>query len=668
MLRRHCPSFVGLASIVVAAAAPHPAWSATGPRSAERQDLTALSLEELAKLRVTVVTRVPQSQAETPAAIDVVTGDEIRRAGATSFAEALRLAPGTQVARANSDRWAVGIRGFASTLSRSVLVMIDGRSVYTPLFAGTYWETQDTMLADVDRIEVVRGPGGTLWGANAVNGVVNLITKSARESQGLYVEGGGGTEELVFGGARYGGRLGDSAAYRAYAKYFRRGPAYHPDARDFDAWHMGQGGFRLDWDTSARDSVTFQGDLYAGRLGQRRVVAQFSPPFSRTVEQDADVSGGNFLGRWRRSLGGGSVLAAQAYYDRTYRAEAYLTEARDTFDVDLQHNFSPLRGHELVWGLGFRATADQTTGLPAPFFDPADRTDQLWSAFLQDEVAFAGDSLRLSLGAKAEHNDYSGFEVQPSARLLWAAGPKQSVWLAASRAVRTPSRADTDQVQTVYLGPSPQPLFVRAVGDKEFRSETALVLEAGYRVRPIERLGLDLAGFYDGYDNLLGGRIGTPFVESAPPPPRLVIPVLFGNLLEGETYGAELAVEARPHARVQLSGTYAFLRVVVRPRSPTPGLTPDPSAGSSPRHQAQLRSALELPGRTSLDLMFRYVSALPAQKVPAYASLDVRLAWRPAPRLEVAVVGQNLLDPHHPEFGGGVEIERGVYGMASLRF
>ena len=209
---------------------------------------------------------------------------------------------------------------------------------------------------------------------------------------------------------------------------------------------------------------------------------------------------------------------------------------------------------------------------------------------------------------------------------------------------------------------------MRAVGNKEFQSETTLVLEAGYRVRPLERLSLDLAGFYDSYDNLLGGRIGTPFVESLPPPPRLVIPVLFGNLLEAETYGAELAVEARPHTRWQLSGTYAFLRVVVRPRSPTPGLTPDSSAGSSPRHQAQVRSALELPGSTSLELQFRYVSALPAQKVAAYASLDVRLAWRPTPRLELAVVGQNLLDPHHPEFGGGVEIERGVYGMASLRF
>ena len=643
-------------------------WSEPVPRPAATQDLTALSLEELANLRVTVVTRVPQSQAETPAAIDVVTGEEIRRAGATSFAEALRFAPGAQVARANSGRWAVGIRGFASTLSRSVLVMIDGRSVYTPLFAGTYWEMQDTMLADVDRIEVVRGPGGTLWGANAVNGVVNLITQSARQTQGGYLDGGGGTEERGFGGVRYGGRLGDSAAYRVYGKYFSRGPAYHRDGRDFDAWHMGQGGFRLDWDHERSRQRDVPGRPVCGPPGPApgggAVLAALLP--------DRRAGRGRLGRKPPRTLAPFVRRRLRSRRPGVLRPNPPRRGVPDRGARHVRHRpaaqLLSVPGHDLVWGLGYRVSADQTTGLPAPFFNPADRTDQLWSAFVQDEIAFASDSLRLSLGAKAEHNDYSGFEVQPSARLLWAAGPKQSVWLAASRAVRTPSRADTDQVQTVYLGPSPQPLFVRAVGNKEFRSETALAFEAGYRARPIERLSLDLAAFYDGYDNLLGGRIGTPFVESHPAPPRLVIPVLFGNLLEGETYGAELAVEARPHTRVRLSGTYAFLRVVVRPRSPTPGLTPDPSAGSSPRHQAQVRSALELPGRTSLDLSFRYVSALPAQKVPSYASLDVRLAWRPTPRLEVAVVGQNLLDPHHPEFGGGVEIERGVYGMASLRF
>jgi iron complex outermembrane receptor protein len=655
----------GLAVVVLLASGVAAPLSAQVPTSSSPpRDLTTMTLEELANLQVTVAARKPQIRSETPAAIDVVTSDDIRRAGVTSFPEALRLAPGVQVARANSNRWAVGIRGFTSTLSRSMLVLMDGRSVYTPLFAGVYWETQDTLLADVDRLEVVRGPGGTLWGANAVNGVVNLITKSAADTQGLYLEAGAGTEERGFGAVRYGGRFGESGAYRVYGKFFDRGPAFHPDGDDFDAWHMGQGGFRADWGGSAATNrFTLQGDAFGGRLGQRRPVAQFDPPYRTIVEADGRVSGGNILGRWNRRLGERSGFSAQVYYDRTNRTEAYFDESRNTVDVDLQHRFAWDRRNDVVWGLGYRITGDQTTGVPTPFFDPQDRTTQLFTGFVQDEISLFAERVRLSLGAKVEHNDYSGFEAQPSARLLWRVADGHRLWLAASRAVRTPSRADTDQAQTVYLGPT-QPIFLRATGDKDFESETAVVYEAGYRTRLTRRLDLDLAAFHDRYDGLLGGRVGTPFVE-APPTPHLVIPILFGNLLEGETYGGELSADTRPLDRWRLSAAYAYLRVIVRPRAPTPGLTSDTSAGSSPRHQVQVQSSLDLPRRTSFDLYFRYVSELPAQRVPGYASLDARVAWRPVPRLEISVVGQNLLDPHHPEFGGGVEIERGVYGRAS---
>jgi iron complex outermembrane receptor protein len=623
-----------------------------------------MTLEELANLQVTVAARKPQSRFEAPAAIDVVTSEDVRRSGVTSFPEALRLAAGVQVARANSNRWAVGMRGFASTLSRSMLVLVDGRSVYTPLFAGVYWETQDTLLPDVDRIEVVRGPGGTLWGANAVSGVVNLITSNAADTQGLYVEAGGGTEERAFGAIRYGGRLGEDGAYRVYGKYFDRGPEFHADGKNFDAWHMARGGFRADWGgTTAANRFTLQGDAYGGRLGQRRPVAQFDPPYRRIVESDGLVSGGNVLGRWNRSLAERSGFSAQVYYDRTDRTEAYFDESRNTFDVDLQHRFGWHERNDVVWGLGYRITGDQTTGVPTPFFDPADRTDQLFTGFVMDDLSLAGGKVRLSLGAKIEHNDYSGFEVQPSARLLWRVADGQRLWLAASRAVRTPSRADTDQVQTVYLGPT-QPLFLRAMGDKEFESETALVYEAGYRVRFSRRFDVDLATFYDHNDRLLGGRVGTPFAEASPTP-HVVIPILFGNLLKAKTYGAELSAGAQPLDRWRVSAAYAFLRIIVRPREPTPGLTPDTSEGSSPRHQVQVRSAFDLPKRTSFDVSFRYVSELPAQRVPSYTSLDARVSWRPVPRLQLEVVGQNLLDPHHPEFGGGVEIKRGAYARAS---
>lgn len=377
----------------------------------------------------------------------------------------------------------------------------------------------------------------------------------------------------------------------AYGKYFRRGPAFHPDGAEFDGWSLGQGGFRVDGKSGSRDGFTFQGDLYDGRAGQRRTVAQFTPPYRQVVDRDGDLSGGNLLGRWRRGAGEAESLSAQAWYDRTDRTEAYLDESRDTLDVELQHDFRFAKRHRLIWGVGYRVTSDRTSGVPAPFFDPEDRRDQLFSAFVQDELPVAGERLVLTLGAKLEHNDYSGFEVQPSARLLWFAGSRQRVWIAASRAVRTPSRADTDQMQPVFLQEQ-GPVFLHAVGDKDFESETAHVFEAGYRFRPLDRLSFEAATFYDRYGGLLGGRIGTPFVESTPPPLRLVIPVLFGNLLEAETWGAELSFEARPVSRWRLNGAYSFLRVVRRAlrRSPSgPGSTSRSPGSGCPRAARRAR-------------------------------------------------------------------------------
>jgi iron complex outermembrane receptor protein len=631
-------------------------------------DLTELSPAELADIEVSI-SKKAERRSDLPAAVSVLTSEELRRTGVTTSAEALRLVPGVQVARANSNQWAIGIRGFASTLSRSLLVLIDGRSVYTPLYAGVYWDVQDTLFEDVDRVEVVRGPGGALWGANAVNGVVNLITKSAEQTPGLYIEGGAGSEERAFGAVRYGHRVGESTSVRAYAKYFGRDAVHHEDGSDFDDWHMTRGGFRLDSARGTRDTATLQGDVYVGRVGLRQTLTTYSPPLSRRIEQAARVSGGNMLGRWRRDLASGSSLSAQVYYDRTNRTDATLHESRDTVDVDLEHRVATLPGHDLVFGAGYRVTTDETGLVPTLVFDPPQRTDHLFSAFVSDEIRLAGDDLRFTLGAKVEHNDYSGFEIQPSGRLLWAPHPNHTVWLGVSRAVRTPSRVDTDLLLTVLLDPS-LPLFARVIADKGFESETALVFEAGYRARVGTGLTLEVAGFYDERDDLLGLSSEAPFVESEPPPPpRGVVPYVVGNFYKAETYGGEVSLDVQPSRAWRVHAGYGFLRIVHgrKPGTEELNLTDDRTAGSSPRHQVFLRSSHDLPANTRLDVSFRHVTALQSRDVEGYSSLDARLAWQVHRTVNLAVVGQNLLEARHAEFGQA-SIQRGVYAKVSLRW
>lgn len=373
-------------------------------------NLKQLSLEELMNIEVTSIARKEQRVADTAAAIYVITQEDIQRSGVTSIPEALRLAPGVEVSRVDSNKWAIGVRGFGSRLSRSLLVLMDGRSVYTPLFAGVYWEVQDTLLEDIDRIEVIRGSGGTLWGANAVNGVINIITKKAQDTQGLLLSGGGGSEEKGFGSLRYGGKVGENFNYRIYGKGFRRDAAATRGLSDFDDWQMGQGGFRTDWKPHEGDSLTIQGDAYDGRSGQRTQVSRLSAPFSIPVQEDAEFSGMNLLGRWSRTLSKSSSLALQMYYDRTDRREPTFQEQRNTFDFDFQHRLQPTGRQELIWGLGYRYTRGDTKSVPTITISPSNRADNLFSAFVQDEIVLVQDRLRLTVGSKFEHNDYSGFE------------------------------------------------------------------------------------------------------------------------------------------------------------------------------------------------------------------------------------------------------------------
>ncbi len=627
------------------------------------EDLTEASLEELMNTEVTSVSRKREPRSEAADAIYVITREDIERSGVRSLAAALRLAPGVQVARVDASGWAVGVRGFASRLARSVLVLVDGRSVYNPLFAGTYWELQDYPFEDIDRIEIIRGPGGTLWGANAFNGVINIITRSARETQGGYLLAGAGSEERAFGTVRYGGKIGDDGYYRGYATGFARDGFSNPSGPEYDAWRLGRSGFRTDWDLGTNDALTVQGDVFAGTLGERAPLASFTPPFRRIVREDGDASGANLLGRWTRVIGPGSDLAFQAYYDNFRRSDPNFLERRNTGDLDFQHRFPLPWRQEVIWGLGYRASGDRTQGLPANVrLDPADRTLTVGSGFVQDEITIVPGRLRATVGTKLEHNDLSGFEVQPSGRLLWTLDARQTVWGAAGRAVRTPSRLEDDVFAT---GPTSAtaPVFVRLLGNRDFAAEKVVDYELGYRVRPISRLFLDVVGFYNDFDDLLSVEPQAPVTVNRRGRVRTLLPFVIDNGLHGQSYGVEIAADAAVTDWWRLNAAYSYLDVHLRHDPDSADLTTEASEGNSPHNTVTLRSLMNLPWRLQLDLVGRYVDNLPALQVGRYVELDVRIARRIGRAFEVSVVGQNLLHDRHREFTGGTLVERGAYAM-----
>jgi len=601
-----------------------------------------LSLQELMDLEVTSVSRRPEKLSDTASAIQVITGDDIRRSGATSIPEALRLASNLDVAQINSSQWAISARGFNSSISDKLLVMLDGRTLYTPLYAGVFWDVQDTLMEDIDRIEVISGPGGTLWGANAVNGVINITTKEAKDTQGLLLFGGGGTELRDFGGMRYGGALSPTLHYRIYVKYSDRDDTIRPSGADSDNdWRMGQSGFRLDWSPSSENLLTLQGDLYQGSIDQ---------PGTDSTE----VGGGNLLGRWTRTFSPDSDLQVQAYYDRTHRdIPRSIKEDLGTYDLDLQHHFVAGDRHNLVWGLCYRLTDDHVDNPATLAFLPPDVTHETYSGFAQDEISLMPNRLTLTLGSKIEHNDYTGWELQPSARLAWRPTSTQTVWSAVSRAVRTPSRIDRD-----FFAPAAPP-FTVLQGGPDFDSEKLLAYELGYRVQPTSRLSLAIAAFYNDYDDLRSVE------QVAPPAP---VPVIIGNGLAGRSYGAELTADYHVTDDWRLQAGYTRLIVHLHAK---PGST-DPGTGLSESNDANnqffLRSSHNLPWHLELDVNLRHVGEISSQGVPAYEELDVRLGWRPNKHWEISIVGQNLLDPQHPEFGTAAsrhEIERGAYGKVT---
>jgi len=634
------------------------------------EQMKRMSLADLLKLDVTTVSRGPEPIGRVPAAIHVITQDDIRRSGALSIPEALRLAPGMQVARINAGTWSIGMRGFADRLARSMLVLIDGRAVYSPLFAGTYWETQDVLLEDVERIEVIRGPGGTLWGANAVNGIINIITKPAGATQGALASVGGGNQDRGFVGVRYGGSNGEAWNYRVYGKAQDRAAEFHQDDLDYDGLRMAQGGFRADWTPKGGRVVTIQGDVYKGTLGSRPTVTSYEPPYAVAENRDSPLSGANVLTRWSGPISGRGRFQLQAFYARTNRDEVPVSENRDTADVDFQQTPPALGRHQLVWGLGYRVTSGRITAVAPTEFTPETRTDNLYSGFVQDEVQLLPERLHLTIGAKLEHNNYSGVEFQPGLRLAFRPDPDDTVWAAVTRAVRVPSRVETDYTTASLLNPA-IPQFVRLQPNPDFVPERLVAYEAGYRMRPDSFMFLSFSGFYNNLDNVVSTEILPPFTEPTPDPVRLIAPVTFGNGLEGDSYGAELSADVRPKPWWRVTGNYSYVRIRMnRKPDSRDGSQVRRNEGLSPRHQIQAQTSFDLPGEWSLDGLARYVSELPAGPIASYATADLRLAWQVTPRLELAFVAQDLAQPSHVEWtsgGGNVGIQRSGYLKVTWR-
>ncbi len=627
---------------------------------------------------VSTVSRTESTVGRSPAAVFVVTNEMIRRSGARTIPDVLRLVPGVQVAQIDANKWAVTIRGFNGRYANKLLVQIDGRSVYTPLFAGVYWEVQDVVLEDVERIEVIRGPGAVVWGANAVNGVVNIITKSARDTQGSFVQAGSGTEERGFSTARTGGKIGRNAYYRVYGKWFERDRGGPPSEDPQDEWRQGRAGFRVDWEPNTCDTLTFQGDVYDGTSGAQNRVPDSTSPFWATIDDDLEVRGGNALLRWSRTIDEETDWALQFYYDRTSR-EAIVTdflEDRDTIDLDFQHHFPLAEDHSFIWGFGYRNTKDAIRS--APFylgFYPAKRADDLFSYFVQDEITLREDLFYLTVGSKFEHNDYTGFEFQPTVRLLWTPDPRHSVWAAVSRAVRTPSRGEDDieitDLPVAVIGGVP--VFPVFYGDRDFESESVLAYEAGIRGQPTDAFYWDVAVFFNQYEDLVGA-IPQSAVPGLTPDgtPALFVPGWVDNVLSGETYGIELATtyEFCPQWRLQAAYTYLYLVL-----HGEPGAEPLALPGVNPRNQFNLMLSGDLRRDLHIDLIGRYVDSQSEPFLPNYFAMDVRLSWQMAEDLEVFVVGRNLLDPGHYEYARdaltgvlATEVQQEVYGGITWRF
>ena len=649
-----------------------PSWAE--PQSSTSQALADTSLEDLMNINVTSVSKEDQKLSRVAAAVFVISQEDIRRSGATNIPDLLRMVPGLDVAQINANTWAISARGFNSQFANKLLVMVDSRAVYTPLLGGVSWDTVDVVLEDIDRIEVIRGPGGTVWGNNAVNGVINIITRKAQDTLGTFVKGGGGTSEQGFGAVQYGGATQGGTAYRLFADYLNQDHFPGLNGQDgHDGMHLLHGGFRVDSNLSGGDTLTVQGDIYAGDEGASFVHTVLSPPENVNVNGSAGLSGGNVLGRWTHSFSSTSDITVQSYFDRYARSGPESSEVRDTMDFDFRHHLILGSRNDLTWGVGYRYTADQTVGTIDQAFIPADQVGWLVNLFVQDQITLKRNRLFLYLGTKLENSYYSGFNLAPSARLAWTPSTRQTFWAAVSNAHRSPTRHDLDL--SAALAALPGPAEVVLIGNPDFQNENLVAYEAGYRTQIDKRLSVDLATFVNSYNHLETQEPLASYVEPNTTPPLLVYPIEFGNKMHGISAGIEASVHWTVTHRWTLSPGYSYLQMHLHTDPASLDTTSVADAqGSNPVHQAQLRSHLELRHGFDWDSNVYYVGALPAQSVPSYTRLDSQLTWRFSERAQLSIVGQNLLADHHVEANdtyavvNSSEVKRSAYAKIVWHF
>ena len=627
------------------------------PQQSSDSDLTQTSLEDLMNINITSVSKKEQKTSQAPGAIFVINQDDIRRSGALNIPDLLRMVPGLDVAQIDAGKWAISARGFNGQYSNKLLVLIDGRTVYTPIFAGVFWDSQNVPLDTIERIEVIRGPGAAVWGSNAVNGVINIITQNAGETQGGYLSAGIGNIATGSETLRYGGKIRGLGAYRVYAEGFHYDSLPTLGGLDGeDDWRLVHGGFRADSVLSAKDSLTTEGETYQGDAGEIATTPiSLTPPETESVALHDVYSGWNLLSRWSHTISPRSQTSLQLYFDRTNRGDTTYSLGVNTFDIDFQHHVGVGTRQDMVWGVGYRLSSDETSPTLRIVFAPQNRNLHLFSSFVQDEISVRPERLQLSLGARIEHNDYTGFGFQPSARMVWTPDGRNMVWGAISSADRTPSRSDTDiRVNYAALpGPGNMPMLVSLFGDPNFKNERLTAFEVGHRNSWTSTLSIDSTIFYNRYRDLVSVEPGAAKLEMNPAPVHLLVPSYFSNGLYGETHGLELFANWKVASFWTLSPGYAFFSMHLHPFAGSQDFTDAAGTeGGTPDHQAQLRSSVTLPHNLQWNASAYFVNRLPAVSIPSYTRVDTGLIWHAGERVSLSVEGQNLSKSLHPEYAG----------------